>query len=162
MPNRSFYGTACKAFSPGCRDSSQIARKHPLMELPRRFEKGGVFRKVQQKVELSSCQFDMVYLAAIIQRRSERIERSCDRYETISSNKHGIGKFMTTAVAVGTMKAAQVTAAGAGLRIVELEIPQPRSGTGAHQSSGMRCVPQRCDHPRRAPARNLLSPSSRA
>ena len=32
---------------------------------------------------------------------------------------------MTTAVAVATMKAAQVTAAGAGLRIVELEVPDP-------------------------------------
>jgi D-arabinose 1-dehydrogenase-like Zn-dependent alcohol dehydrogenase len=35
---------------------------------------------------------------------------------------------MTTAAAVATMKAAQVTEAGAGLRIVELEIPDPGSG----------------------------------
>lgn len=34
----------------------------------------------------------------------------------------------TTSVAVATMKAAQVTAAGAGLRIVELEIPTPGQG----------------------------------
>ena len=32
---------------------------------------------------------------------------------------------MTTAVAVATMKAAQVTAAGDGLRIVKLAIPDP-------------------------------------
>jgi D-arabinose 1-dehydrogenase-like Zn-dependent alcohol dehydrogenase len=32
---------------------------------------------------------------------------------------------MTTAVAVATMKAAQVAAAGADLKIVELEIPEP-------------------------------------
>ncbi len=35
---------------------------------------------------------------------------------------------MTTAVAVTTMKAAQVTAAGAGLEIVELEVPDPGPG----------------------------------
>ena len=35
---------------------------------------------------------------------------------------------MTIAAAVATMKAAQVTAAGAGLRIVELEIPNPGPG----------------------------------
>ena len=35
---------------------------------------------------------------------------------------------MTTAVAVATMKAAQVTAAGAGLRIVELQVPDPGPG----------------------------------
>jgi len=35
---------------------------------------------------------------------------------------------MATAVAVGTMRAAQVTAAGAGLRIVELNIPNPGPG----------------------------------
>ena len=35
---------------------------------------------------------------------------------------------MTTAVAVATMKAAQVTAAGAGLRIVDLAIPEPGPG----------------------------------
>jgi Alcohol dehydrogenase GroES-like domain len=35
---------------------------------------------------------------------------------------------MTTAAAVATMKAAQVTEAGAGLRIVELEIPDPGPG----------------------------------
>ena len=35
---------------------------------------------------------------------------------------------MTTAVAVATMKAAQVSAAGAGLRIVELEVPDPGPG----------------------------------
>ncbi len=35
---------------------------------------------------------------------------------------------MATAVAVATMKAAQVTAAGAGLKIVELEVPVPGRG----------------------------------
>ena len=35
---------------------------------------------------------------------------------------------MTTTVAVATMKAAQVTAAGAGLKIVDLEIPDPGPG----------------------------------
>jgi Alcohol dehydrogenase GroES-like domain len=35
---------------------------------------------------------------------------------------------MTTAVAVATMKAARMTAAGAGLRIPELEVPDPGSG----------------------------------
>ena len=35
---------------------------------------------------------------------------------------------MTTAAAVGIMKAAQVTAAGAGLKIVELVIPDPGPG----------------------------------
>ncbi|HTW45042.1 MAG TPA: alcohol dehydrogenase [Acidobacteriaceae bacterium] len=35
---------------------------------------------------------------------------------------------MTTTVAVATMKAAQVSAAGAGLRIVDLEIPSPGPG----------------------------------
>jgi hypothetical protein len=35
---------------------------------------------------------------------------------------------MTTSVAVTTMKAAQVTKAGAGLRIVELEVPDPGPG----------------------------------
>ena len=39
----------------------------------------------------------------------------------------------TTSVAAETMKAAQVTAAGAGLRIVELEIPDPGPGkVGPH------------------------------
>jgi D-arabinose 1-dehydrogenase-like Zn-dependent alcohol dehydrogenase len=37
-------------------------------------------------------------------------------------------EFMTTAVGVATMKGALVTAAGAGLRIVELEIPEPGPG----------------------------------
>jgi hypothetical protein len=49
----------------------------------------------------------------------------CHRHETINSNKREIGEFMATGVAVATMKAAQVTAAGAGLKIVELEIPDP-------------------------------------
>ena len=35
---------------------------------------------------------------------------------------------MTTAAAVTTMKAAQVTAAGAGLKVVELAIPDPGPG----------------------------------
>jgi len=35
---------------------------------------------------------------------------------------------MTTAAAVATMKAAQVTAAGAGLKIIELEVPDPGAG----------------------------------
>jgi len=35
---------------------------------------------------------------------------------------------MATAVAVTIMKAAQVSAAGAGLRIVELEVPDPGTG----------------------------------
>ena len=35
---------------------------------------------------------------------------------------------MTTAVAVKTMKAARVAAAGASLEIVELEIPEPGPG----------------------------------
>jgi D-arabinose 1-dehydrogenase-like Zn-dependent alcohol dehydrogenase len=35
---------------------------------------------------------------------------------------------MTTAIAVATMKAARVNAAGAGLEIVELEVPDPGSG----------------------------------
>jgi D-arabinose 1-dehydrogenase-like Zn-dependent alcohol dehydrogenase len=35
---------------------------------------------------------------------------------------------MTSAVAVATMKAAQVNAAGAGLRIVELQVPDPGPG----------------------------------
>jgi D-arabinose 1-dehydrogenase-like Zn-dependent alcohol dehydrogenase len=38
------------------------------------------------------------------------------------------GESMKAAVAVATMKAAQVTAAGAGLRIVELPIPEPGPG----------------------------------
>ncbi len=40
---------------------------------------------------------------------------------------------MTTTVAVPTMKAAQVTAAGASLTIVELPIAEPRPRTSAHQ-----------------------------
>jgi Zn-dependent alcohol dehydrogenase len=68
---------------------------------------------------------------------------------------------MTTAVAVATMKSAQVTAAGADLKIVELEIPDP--GPGQVRIKVQACgVPQRCDHRRRPPARNLLSTSSRA
>ena len=39
-----------------------------------------------------------------------------------------MGEFMTTAAAVATMKAAQVTAAGTDLKIVELEIPAPGPG----------------------------------
>ena len=35
---------------------------------------------------------------------------------------------MTTAAAVATMKAAQVSAAGAGLKIVELVVPDPGPG----------------------------------
>jgi hypothetical protein len=47
------------------------------------------------------------------------------RHGAINASKSEIGGFMTTAAAVATMKAAQVTEAGAGLRIVELEVPDP-------------------------------------
>jgi hypothetical protein len=44
----------------------------------------------------------------------------------INATDQETGGLMTNAVA--TMKAAQVTAAGAGLRIVELEVPDPGPG----------------------------------
>jgi alcohol dehydrogenase, propanol-preferring len=45
--------------------------------------------------------------------------------EAINSNKQEAGELMTTSVAVATMKAAQTFGAGTGLRIVDLEIPEP-------------------------------------
>src|ERR1700733_3292439 len=48
--------------------------------------------------------------------------------KAITSIKQASGGFMTTAVALATMKAAQVTAAGAGLNIVELQVPDPGPG----------------------------------
>jgi hypothetical protein len=50
------------------------------------------------------------------------------RHEATKSNKQEAGGLMTTAVALATMKAAQVTAAGAGLKLVEPEIPDPGPG----------------------------------
>jgi D-arabinose 1-dehydrogenase-like Zn-dependent alcohol dehydrogenase len=60
--------------------------------------------------------------------KGERLPEVCRHCETIGSGEEEIGRFMTTAAAVVTMRAAQVTAAGAGLRIVDLEIPSPGPG----------------------------------
>ena len=142
MPNRSFYGTACKAFSPGCRaSSSQIARKHPLMELPRRFEKGGVFRKVRQKVELSSCQFDMVYLAAIIQCRSAEssgraivtkpsARTTAKKYKRIYGNRNRSSDHESRPGIRG----------GAGLEIVELKFPSRAQDRSASRYRRVVCA----------------------
>src|ERR1700744_3129707 len=52
------------------------------------------------------------------------VERS-PNHQREQTHRRGI---MTTSVAVATMKAAQVTAPGASIRIVELQIPEPGPG----------------------------------
>ncbi len=46
-----------------------------------------------------------------------------------------------TAVAVGTMKVAQVPKPGGDFQMVERKIPEARYGTRAHQGAGVWCVP---------------------
>ena len=48
-----------------------------------------------------------------------------------------------TAVAIGTMKVAQVSGPGGDFQIVEREIPKPGARTGADQGAGLWGVPQR-------------------
>ena len=48
----------------------------------------------------------------------------------------------TTAIAVATMKVAQVSKPGADFQIVEREIPNAGGRTRAHQGAGLWCVPQ--------------------
>ena len=47
----------------------------------------------------------------------------------------------TTAVSVGTMKAAQISKAGGDFELVERDIPEPRPGAGAGKSGSLRDLP---------------------
>jgi hypothetical protein len=91
--------------SPG--HNTNIARRHPLDD--------GVGRDVG---------IDR-YFRPMASRLRFRLNHN-SKCGSDSDKRYQIGGFMTNAVA--TMKAAQVTAAGAGLRIVELEVPDPGPG----------------------------------
>ena len=74
-------------------------------------------------------------------RTSGKVTRVNASLAQIHANNPERDEHMTTSVAVTTMKAAQVSEAGAGLRIIELEVPDP-GRDGAHQSSCLWCVLQ--------------------
>lgn len=52
----------------------------------------------------------------------------CGPHEAIKSSEQETRGFIKTAVGVATIAAAKVTAVGAELRILELEIPNPGPG----------------------------------